>query len=313
MRVFWTVLSVLSVLHATHDIACDGFYLQALDKKDQALFSGVRNTAYRIAMWVGKSALVILAGTTSWFWGFGAAAALMLLVALVNAVVMPHPPDRHPQNVAAVRATSKPAAFFEAFQSFLAQPQAALVLTFMLVHRLGDIMMFAMATPMLKDIGVGTAARGVLTTFGTLGFMAGSIVGGALVARFGLARCLVPMTFFQNLAIPLYIGLAVFKPGFAGVLPVVIAEQLASGIGNAANAVFLMQRCRTAFAASHFAFATSIVSLASTVSGFLSGPLNDRVGHPVFFTIAFLASVPGLVLVFFVPKTPIEPDSSVSG
>ena len=35
-------LGLLAVVHATHDIACDGFYMQALDNRGQALYSGVR-------------------------------------------------------------------------------------------------------------------------------------------------------------------------------------------------------------------------------------------------------------------------------
>jgi MFS family permease len=54
--------------------------------------------------------------------------------------------------------------------------------------------------------------------------------------------------------------------------------------------------------------ATSVVSLTATISGFISGPLNDRLGHPLFFTVAFLASIPSLVLVLLVPKTPLEVD-----
>jgi PAT family beta-lactamase induction signal transducer AmpG len=310
LPLFWTVLTIFAVLHATHDIACDGFYLQALSRTDQALFSGSRNAAFRVAMWVGKSLLVILAGVTSWFWGFAAAGALMITVALINAVVMPWPPKAlpaaAPARPLAAPSASKGAAFKEAYRSFLTQPQAGLVLSFMFAHRLGDIMMFAMATPLLNDIGIGTKLRGVLTTFSTFGFMSGSIVGGALIARLGIARCLVPMTYVQNLAIPLYIGLAVVKPGFWGVLPIVVAEQLASGIGTAANSVFLMQRCRAAFSASHFAFATSVVSLASVLSGFASGPINQAVGHPWFFTIAFMASWPSLILVLLVPKTQVD-------
>jgi MFS transporter, PAT family, beta-lactamase induction signal transducer AmpG len=307
LRLFWTVISVLAVLHATHDIACDGFYLQALGREDRALFSGTSKAAYRLAMWVGKSALVILAGLTSWFWGFAAAAALMLVVAGVNAAVMPHPPDHHPQDAGAGHGRrSKLKTFFAAYGSFLTQPRAVFVLSFMFAHRLGDIMMFAMSTPMLKDIGISTTQRGILASFQTVGFMVGTIGGGALIARIGLERCLVPMTFIQNLAIPLYILLPILKPGFAGVVPIIVVEQLASGIGTSANAVFFMQRCRAEFSAAHFAFATSLVSLASALSGFASGPINERLGHPLFFTVAFLASIPGLILVFFVPKTPIE-------
>jgi MFS transporter, PAT family, beta-lactamase induction signal transducer AmpG len=307
LTVFWVVMSVVAVMHAIHDIACDGFYLQALDRKGQALYTGTRMAAFRAATWVGKSALVVLAGTAGWFWGFGAAGALMLLVALINAVVMPNPVEQHPQDENSGQpAAKKSMAFLAAYRSFFTQPHAALVLSFMFVHRLGDIMMFAMATPLLKDIGIDTKWRGVLSSFGILGFMVGSILSGGLLARLGLARCLVPMTYFQNLMIPLYIGLAVFKPTFWGVLPVVIAEQFASGVGTSANSVFLMQRTRRAFSASHYAMATVVVSVASLIFSWVSGPLNEWLGNPKFFTLAFLASVPGLILVHFVPKDPIE-------
>ena len=311
LTAFWLVVSALAVVHATHDIACDGFYLQALDQRGQALYSGTRLGAYRLAMIVGSSVLVFLAGKTSWLWGFGAAGVLMILIAVVNAAIMPHPPERapaDPHDAASPDGSHPPraVAFVDAFRSFITQPQAALVLSFMLFYRLGDIMMFAMSKPLLRDLGIDTAHRGVLNGFGTAASILGVVVGGAIVARRGLGRCLIPMTYAQNLAIPLYIAMAVFKPSWGGILVIVLVEQLAAGFGMAAATVFLMQRCRRAFSASHFAMATSVVSLASTFSGYVSGPLNGRLGHPLFFTLAFAASLPSLILVLFVPKTPIE-------
>lgn len=309
---FWAALSILAVLHATHDIACDGFYLLALNRHDQALFSGVRSAAFRAAMWVGSSALVFLAAKKGWTIGFGACGVIMILVGVLNGVVMPRPPaDRS----AAERANASPGAearaekaraFWAAYRSFLTQPQAPLILSFMFLYRLGDIMMFAMSQPMLRDIGVDTAHRAVLSGFGYPAFLVASVLGGAIIARLGLRRCFIPMTYVQNLAILLYIAMAILKPRFEVVMGIVIVEQFASGIGNAAHVVFLMQRCRAAFSASHYAFASAIVALGSTLSGFFSGPINTAVGHPVFFTIAFLASVPCLILVWIVPKDPIE-------
>ena len=334
MTVFWTALGLLAVVHATHDIACDGFYLQALDKAAQALYSGVRIAAFRLAMIVGSSVLVVLAGQTSWPVAFGGAGALMLVIALVNMVVMPRvegpgpatslppapatvaippagatvaiPPAPDVAGQAEGQAGSKAEKFFAAYRSFLSQPRAAIVLSFMFFYKLGDIMMFAMSKPLLRDIGVDTSHRGLLNGLGTAAFIVGSVAGGALVARVGIERCLAPMTLFQNLAIPLYVVLAVVKPRFAGVVPVVLFEQFASGIGGAAHVVFLMRRCRAAFSASHYAFATAIVSLGSTLSGYASGPLNEALGHPRFFAVAFVASWPSLLLVWFVPKTEVE-------
>jgi PAT family beta-lactamase induction signal transducer AmpG len=300
---FWMATALFAIVHATHDIACDGFYLQALDRRDQALYSGVRTAAYRAAMIAGASVLVVLAGQTSWPLGFGAAGALMLLTALVNAWCMPRPDDAHAALVA------RPAtAFWTAYRSFFAQPQAALVLSFMLFYKLGDIMMFAMSKPLLRDLGVDTSHRGILNGIGTASYIVGSMLGGALVARRGLARTLVPLIYTQNLAIPLYVAMAVAKPGLWGIGAIVLVEQFVSGLGSSAHIVFLMQRSRATFSASHYALATAVVSLGSTFSGYASGPLNEKLGHPLFFSIAFLASVPSLIMALFVPKAPLEPE-----
>ena len=165
LTVFWSVIVGLAVLHATHDIACDGFYLQALDKQGQALFSGdaqwpptVRacgSASPRWSFWPGR---------TNWFWGFGAAGVLMLLVGgSINAFVMPHPPEHHPQD--AVPGGRRCAAESERRSWRPTGPSsrsrsAVLVIAFMFLYRLGDIMMFAMATPLLQDIGIDTASAG---------------------------------------------------------------------------------------------------------------------------------------------------------
>lgn len=300
---FWLVLALLSVVHATHDIACDGFYLSALDERGRALFSGVRSAAFRAATIVGSSLLVYLAGQTNWALAFAGAGALMLCVALLNVWVLPYPPEL-PNSSGASRA-----AFLKAYRSFFTQPQAGRVLAFMLFYRLGDIMMFAMSKPLLRDIGVGTGARGVLNGVGILVSVLGSILGGGLIARRGLGRCLIPLTYLQSLAIPLYVVLAAVRPSLAGVAAIVLVEQFASGLGTAAHAVFLMQRTSRSFSASHFAFATAVVSVGSSISGYISGPLDEALGHTAFFTLAFVASWPSLLLVYWVPKGSTAPAS----
>ena len=298
---FWVVASLFAVVHATHDIACDGFYIEALDQRDQALYSGVRAAPFRAAMIVGSSGLVLLASRAGWFAAFAAAGGIMLVTALANRALLPRPANPAPSFDAA-RPGAKAAAFWAAYRTFVAQPRAVVVLSFMFFYKLGDIMMFAMSKPLLRDIGVNLGQRGLLNGLGTTSFIVGSLVGGALVARRGLERTLVPMLYAQNLAIPLYVLMAVAKPAFGGVLAIVLTEQFVAGIGSAAHVMFLIQRTRRAFSASHYAFATAVVSLGSTLSGYVSGPLDQHFGHPTFFTIAFVASWPALALVWFVPK-----------
>ncbi len=55
-------LWLMAIASATHDIAADGFYMLALDEHNQAFFTGIRSTFYRLAMIVGLGLLVIITG-----------------------------------------------------------------------------------------------------------------------------------------------------------------------------------------------------------------------------------------------------------
>ena len=55
-------LWIIAFSSATHDIACDGFYMLGLTKHQQAWFVGYRATFYRLAMITGQGLLVVFAG-----------------------------------------------------------------------------------------------------------------------------------------------------------------------------------------------------------------------------------------------------------
>lgn len=55
---------------ATHDIAIDGYYMEALDKEGQAKFVGYRTMAFRVAMMTGTGVIVTIAAAAGWFLGF---------------------------------------------------------------------------------------------------------------------------------------------------------------------------------------------------------------------------------------------------
>jgi PAT family beta-lactamase induction signal transducer AmpG len=310
LGLFWVALSVLAVVHATHDVACDGYYMLALSRKDQALYAGARVAAFRLAMLVGGSALIYLAGKTNWGLGFGAAGLIMIVVGAGNWLFVPRVEKGVPDLASGSTSTRpRPAgAFFAAYRTFFSQPNAALVLAFIFAFKLGDIMTFAMGRPLLRDIGITTAQRGLIGTPQMLSHMAGAIAAGWLISRFGLARCLAPMIYVM--AIPLYIILAWLAPSFPWVVLIVALEQFAGGMGSTAQTVYLMQRCRREFSASHYAFASAITAIGTTISGAASGHLNSALGHRWYFVFCFGMSLPSMILVLFVPKQPIESDAA---
>lgn len=52
----------LAFAAATHDIACDGYYMMGLNEKQQAFFVGIRSTVFRLALIFANGALPFIAG-----------------------------------------------------------------------------------------------------------------------------------------------------------------------------------------------------------------------------------------------------------
>lgn len=299
----WRIMVPIAFLAATHDIAIDGFYLEALDKDAQARFSGLRVAAYRVALLAGKG-LLVLAGalqgfgwdrTAAWRATFAAAGAGLLLLTAAHAFLLPRAAVR--------RATGKAApSYFDAFASFLKQPKVAASIAFIIAYKAGDSLMFAMNAPFLKSLGFGDLLRGTVGTVGIVASISGSIAGGAAIARYGLRRMLGPIAIAQSFAILLYVVLALLRPGMIAVGVVAVIEQLAGGLGDSALAVFLLRRCSPEHKAAHFAIGSALMSVASTGAGVASGFLLSRMGYPAFFALAFAASLPGVILTRVVPK-----------
>ncbi|WP_437930003.1 MFS transporter [Sorangium sp. So ce291] len=302
------LFGLVAVAAATHDIAVDGFYLQALDKDAQAAFSGLRVGAYRLALLAG-ALLVAFAGWASFGASFAVAAVGLALLAGAHAVGLPRPAAAaRPEAVAAPGAAAVPGAaaglrrYVEPFRAFLRQPGIASSLAFILCYRAGDALMFAMSSPLLKSLGLETAARGNVGGVGTVASIAGSTLGGVLIKRWGLARTIFPIALLQSLAILLYVALAWSRPALPWIVALVTLEQLVAGVGTAVLVVFLMRRCVDGYKSSHFAIGSALMSVSATFAGSVSGYLAARVGFTAFFAIAFAASLPGVVLSRWVPR-----------
>ena len=76
---------------ATHDIAIDGYYMEALDTDGQAKFVGYRVMAYRIAMMTGTGVVVTLGATTGWPLAFAFGACIFALFFLYHLFFLPEP------------------------------------------------------------------------------------------------------------------------------------------------------------------------------------------------------------------------------
>ena len=305
---------VAAFLSATHDIALDGFYLLALDARQQALFSGIRSTAFRGAMLLGTGGLVMLAGhlmqdgwsvSTSWGVVFAVAAGLLGVLGLWHARMLPYPTGDG-QEAAERNQPAARAGMVDVFRSYFELPGIRPLLAFILLFRLGEALLTKMLIPFLRDDralgGMGLSTSEVGFAYGTVGIgglVLGGIAGGVLIARYGLRRCLWPLALCLHLPNLGYVYLAWAQPDLAWTTAMIAVEQLGYGLGYAAFTVCILRSVGERFPTAHYALSTGFMALGMMIPGLLSGELQVRVGYPWFFVIASLVTIPGLCLIPF--------------
>jgi len=162
--------------------------------------------------------------------------------------------------------------------------------------------------PFLKDgnaaggIGLSTEQVGVVYgTLGVLGLVVGGILGGMLIAKFGLRRCIWPMALCVHIPNLGFVYLAKMQPE-GWVVPLVVAlEQFGYGFGFTAFMVFLMRTVGERFKTAHFAISTGFMAMGMMLPGMVSGWIQQGVGYPLFFIIVCVATLPGLATIAFLP------------
>jgi PAT family beta-lactamase induction signal transducer AmpG len=316
------VFFVMAFLSATHDIAADGYYLLAMDRKDQAFFVGIRSTAYRLAMIFGNGALVVLAGRLASTHGFSVAqgwmaallagGALYWLFWLYGLWAMPRPAGDVPGGG---RNRGDAIPFLEAFVTYFRKPRILAILAFILLYRAGEFMIVKMTPPFLLEtgpkgnLGFTTDQYGVIYgTFGILALLIGGILGGMAIARWGLRKCLWPMVLAMNVPCLGYVWAAIELPGapgllkLAGTYAVVIIDQFGYGFGFAAYMVFLMYASQgSRYQTSHYAISTGLMALGAMAAGSLSGYLLEWLGFVKFFIACCVLTIPGMLTLLFIP------------
>lgn len=330
------IFTIIALLSATHDIATDGFYLHALNKKDQAFFTGIRSTFYRLSMIAAGGVLVKLAGdignksgaiVNGWSAAFGISAALFFILYLYHSIILPFPETDH-----AVKIEGQKIPYGLIFKTYFTQEKIGVILTFILFYRFGEGMLLKMAQPFLldrRDVGgmaFSVSDIGIMYgTFGVVALIVGGIIGGWLIKRYGLKKMIWAMALSMNLPNILFLYMAYSQPNiiwninfsfliriFGGngsliytVNPLVqlclIIEQFGYGIGFTSFMVYLLYVSKGEYKTSHFAISTGLMAVGMMIPGFLSGIVQQSVGYFWLFTISLMLSIPGMIPIFFLP------------
>lgn len=317
------LMGVIALSGSMHDIAGDGIYLDALDKSQQSKFIGWQGAFYNLAKILTNGGLVFLAGwlshkmglVNSWRAIMAICCGIMLLVALYHMRVLPK--GKVPEKNDSF--SDKMHGLWEVIKTFFLKKYIWIYLLFIIVYRFAEGLAMKIAPIFLKkpitDGGLGLSNEQyglVYGTFGTVAFIAGSILAGYYISHFGLRKVLVSLACIFNIPFVVYLLFALFQPSnIAYIATGIVFEYFSYGFGFVGLMLFMMQQVAPGkFQMAHYAFATSIMNLSVMLPGMISGYLSDTYGYKTFFIIVMFATIPAIIMSWLVPFTYPDPKKS---
>jgi len=213
--------------------------------------------------------------------------------------------------------THNPESFYsKAFLSFIDRKGMGVILAFVIFLRTGEFLLTKMTSSFMVDLGIKIHYGWLQAGVGLPASIAGAMLGGYCISRFGLKRVLFPFLLLQNGSNIVYMllafGLKHFVAvntgnsspesiGVANLIAVAVVQgfdQLSGGLGTAVLMTFLMKLCNGTYKAAHYAIGSGLMSISGLFTGVASGFIAANVGYGWFFGVSFLLSIPGMVLAF---------------
>jgi PAT family beta-lactamase induction signal transducer AmpG len=293
---------------ATQDIALDAFRIESAKAQYQAALAASYQTGYRLAMiWAGAGALWLAARaetTTGVYlaeaWQFAyLCMALSIGVGVVTTLLSPEP-----QSVLLPKARSAgqwlQQTLIQPFADFIGRYrwQAFLILGLIAIYRISDVVMGIMANPFYVDMGYTKDEVAAITkVFGVIMTLLGAFLGGLLTMRFGVMRVLFLGGVLSAASNLLFAWLSTRGHDLNGLVWVISADNLSSGIASAAFIAYLSSLTNVQYSATQYAlFSSMMLLLPKWFAGF-SGVYVDTFGYQHFFIATSLIGIPVLILI----------------
>jgi PAT family beta-lactamase induction signal transducer AmpG len=288
------VAATVALLSASQDVVLDAYSAEVLAPEQRAAGSALYVLGYRIGALAAGSLALVLADHLAWRTIYAVMAGLMALPVLATLLAEePPPPARPPATLAT--AVVEP---FRELGRRLGGRATARLLAFAALYELGYFFAQAVIIPFLHD-GVGFAFTEIGFAYKALVFAGtalGGLASGALVARWGAHRMLVPFGVLAATTHLLYALLAVIGHSLPMLCVAVLGDSLANALVVTVFVAVLMGACSPAYSATQLAVLTSLSSVGQRVLGPLAADVQQALGWSGFFLATAAMTVPGLVL-----------------
>ncbi|MDE0854937.1 MAG: MFS transporter [Nevskia sp.] len=313
---------------ATQDIALDAYRIEAVGLERQGAMAAAYQTGYQLALiCAGAGALHAAAGH-----GWRVAYLVMALcagVGLLTTLLIAEPEAQ--VNRATLAQEARVVAFLERsahwpprlrglvawligavlcpFVDFFSRnglraalPLLALIVTF----RLNYTTMGVAANSFYVDMGFSLDQIALVSkVYGVLMTLAGALLAGLLIKRYGVARTMLTGWTLLTVANLFYAYVAGLQhPGIDWLAAAVSFDNLGNGIAGTAFIAYMSSLTNSAYTATQYALFGTLWSLPAKSLASQWGRIVDAFGYPPFFVYTALVGLPALLLLLWLIRRP---------
>ena len=307
----WTAVFaiVVAFTSASQDIVIDAYRIELLEEDEQGAGAGVIVFGYRMGMLTAGAGALWLNTVMSWSQVYMVMGCLVV-VGMITILLSPEPNPPENGEAGAGAAHGRPwseraghflyEAVWAPFKDFMTRANWPLILLFVMFFKLGDAYLGVMANPFYLEMGfTNDEIAAVSKVFGLSSTLAGGLLGGLMVMRWGIIKTLLITGILQALSNLVFVAQALAGHDVGMLVATIASENVAGGMATAAFVAYLSSLCNTAYTATQYALLTSFMAFARDVLSATSGALAEAVGWVGFFVATTGLALPGLLLLLW--------------
>lgn len=294
---------LVGVAGASFDIVIDAYRIETLKPYQLGTGSGMSQYGWRIGSAGAGALALVLAARYGWNVGY-AACAFFALPAMLAAALLGEPERRKivVQKRGVVEVWNSVAG---PFAEFFRRNGALLVLTFILVHKIGDTLANLTFRLLFDDLGFSNDEIALYDVgLGFWAYLIGVFIGGVAFARMGLKRSVMVSLVLMGISNLSFAALAAAGHSNWGMAGAIGFENIASGYGGVVVIAYFSALCDLRYTAAQYALISAGASVVGRfLTGTTAGALIESFGYVNFYLLTTLASLPGIALFWWMCRT----------
>lgn len=287
------ILSVIALVTATVDIACDGYAVETLAEEHHGWGNAAQVGGSYLGSAIGAGLFLVLVERSGWTNATLVMSGLVILLAL--------PFLFGPASKTSVQTRDH----LPSIRNALRRPQVRTGLIVAAVYVAAQKWGLSMLGPFLVDYGFDLATIGALNGVGSMvvGF-AGALLGGTLVRLYGASRVLLIAIFVQTALLCIFAYLSVHRD-ISQWIVMTVAVASSSGImsiGFVALYACFMGWSDPRQAGVDFTLFQCMDGIVSMAGGLGAGAIAERFGYQASFGLAAIVSVLAAPVIFLLMR-----------